>query len=353
MKNKLHFSKMISAVCFAFIGLILSNHISAQTPYRLFTDGCEWSVSDEKYMTAGDTVIDGVSYLKLYRQISNQPFEINLSDAQYYTAIRNDTAGKKVYCNLPAGTRVYRNNQQLRQTETSQEYLLYDFSIALGDTVTYYTLFRDYNTGQVGGVVECKSVRSNFAYITSSSTGGNNHDDVCFYNDTTTAVLSNGDTCRRILLEGLTPLMINDIWMEGIGSIMGFSNEFYEWQDAPSKRLLCFNDAEGVFLHTGFDLDATLDNCYNKSYTNSVSERDAERFTLYPNPASQSFAIGFTDQQESLKQVRVFDMLGKEVMSVENSSSKTINITNLPAGMYVVRVLSQSGKGFSAKLVKE
>jgi len=47
------------------------------------------------------------------------------------------------------------------------------------------------------------------------------------------------------------------------------------------------------------------------------------------------------------------DMLGKEVMSVENPSSNTVNIANLPAGMYVVRVLSQSGKGFSAKLVKE
>lgn len=353
MKNRLHFSKTMYAVCMALVGLVLTNRISAQTPYRPFTDGCQWSVSDEKYMTAGDTVIDGVTYLKLYMQISNQPFEFNLSEAHYFTAIRNDTAGKKVYCNLPAGTRVYRDNQLVRQTETSQEYLLYDFSVALGDTVTYYTLFRDYNTGGAGGVVECQSVRSDYAYITSVFTGGNNHDDVCFYNDTTIAVLSNGDTCRRILLEGLSPLPADDIWMEGIGSIMGFSNEFYNWVDAPSKRLLCFTDAEGAFLHTGFDLDASPDNCYNKSYINSVSERDTESFTLYPNPASQSFAIGFTDQKESLKQVRVFDMLGKEVMNVENCSGNTVNIANLPAGMYIVRVQSQSSKVYSAKLVKK
>ena len=352
MKNRLHFSKTMYAVCMALVGLVLTNRVSAQTPYRPFTDGCQWSVSDEKYMTAGDTVIDGVTYLKLYMQISNQPFEFNLSDAHYFTAIRNDTVEKKVYCNLPGGTRVYRDNQLVRQTETSQEYLLYDFSVALGDTVTYYTVFRDYNTGEVGGVVECQSVISDHAYITSSSTGGNNHDDVCFCYDTV-AVLSNGDSCRRILLEGLSPLMADDIWMEGIGSIMGFNNEFYNWMEAPSKRLLCFTDAEGVFLHTGFDLDATPDNCYNRSYTSDISERNTESFTLYPNPANNTFTIDFTETQENLKQVRVMDVLGKEVMSVENLSSNTVNIANLPAGLYNVRVLSQSGKVYSSKLVKE
>ncbi|MBP5663446.1 MAG: T9SS type A sorting domain-containing protein [Bacteroidales bacterium] len=47
------------------------------------------------------------------------------------------------------------------------------------------------------------------------------------------------------------------------------------------------------------------------------------------------------------------DMLGKEVMNVENCSGNTVNIANLPAGIYVVRVLSQSGKTHLTKLVKE
>jgi hypothetical protein len=54
-----------------------------------------------------------------------------------------------------------------------------------------------------------------------------------------------------------------------------------------------------------------------------------------------------------VKQVRVMDVLGKEVMSEENLSSNMVNIANLPAGMYVVRVLSQSGKTHLTKLVKE
>ena len=58
-------------------------------------------------------------------------------------------------------------------------------------------------------------------------------------------------------------------------------------------------------------------------------------------------------QQESVKRVSIMDMLGKEVMNVENCSGNTVNIANLPAGMYVVRVQSQSGKVYSAKLVKK
>jgi hypothetical protein len=123
--------------------------------------------------------------------------------------------------------------------------------------------------------------------------------------------------------------------------------------DLPDKKLLCFTNAEGAVYQTEADLDENPDDCYNRNYASSIADQENERFTLYPNPASQSFAINFTEKQESLKQVRVFDMLGKEVMSVENPSSNTVNIANLPAGMYVVRVLSQSGKGFSAKLVKE
>ena len=48
-----------------------------------------------------------------------------------------------------------------------------------------------------------------------------------------------------------------------------------------------------------------------------------------------------------------FQMLGKEVMSIENPSGNTINIANLPTGIYAVRILSQSGRSYTSKLVKE
>ena len=143
MKNKLHFSKTMYAVCMALVGLVLTNRVSAQTPYRPFTDSCEWSVSDDKYASAGDTVINAVTYLKIYKQHSNQNFVFSLSEARYLTAIREDTVNRKVYCIMPAGTIIYRNNNQVGQTEAPQEFLLYDFSLTIGDPVTYYAIYVD------------------------------------------------------------------------------------------------------------------------------------------------------------------------------------------------------------------
>ena len=329
MKNKLHFSKMISAVCLALVALVLSNRISAQTPYRPFSDGCEWSVSDEKYMTAGDTVIGGFSYLKLYRQISNQPFEFNLSNAQYFTAIRDDSVERKVYCLMPAGTKIYRDNNIVGQTETPQEFLLYDYSLEVGNTATIYTIY----------------IEGDYYAV---------NEGIATYAGSSLIYLSDGTPHRVISLQiNVNYLNLGDIWIEGIGSVRGFNNYFFMNVDLPDKKLLCFTNAEGAVYQTEADLDENPDDCYNRNYASSIADQENENFMVYPNPISQSFSIGFTDQQESVKQVRIMDVLGKEVMNVENPSSNTLSIANLPAGMYVVRVLCQSGKGYSSKLVKE
>ena len=93
----------------AFMALLLATVFDgwAQEVYHPITDGSVWSVSNEKYMTAGDTVLDGKTYLKIYRQVGDYPFEFSLEDAEYFAAIRNDAVGKKVYVYLPSGTQVW------------------------------------------------------------------------------------------------------------------------------------------------------------------------------------------------------------------------------------------------------
>ena len=83
------------------------------------------------------------------------------------------------------------------------------------------------------------------------------------------------------------------------------------------------------------------------------SNVESNGMLIFPNPANETFTIGFTDKQENVKQIRILDMLGKEVMSLENPSGNTINIANLPTGIYAVRILSQSGRSYTSKLVKE
>ncbi|MBO2526280.1 MAG: hypothetical protein CW341_11410 [Bacteroidetes bacterium] len=90
-----------------------------------------------------------------------------------------------------------------------------------------------------------------------------------------------------------------------------------------------------------------------KEITSQNNSNIITDITLYPNPANQTITISFSEAQESVKQVRIINMQGKVVLSQENPSNNTVNIANLPVGMYVVRVLSQSGKEYAVKLVKE
>ena len=129
------FGVVLAVVAMLFVAR--TTPLQAQTEYHPITDGCVWSVSNEKYMAVGDTVLNGKTYMKIYRQVAAQSFEFSLEEAEYFAAIRDDSAEKKVYAYLPAGTAIHEGSS-LAVTDTAMEVLLYDFSLKMGDTVCFY-----------------------------------------------------------------------------------------------------------------------------------------------------------------------------------------------------------------------
>lgn len=83
-----------------------------------------------------------------------------------------------------------------------------------------------------------------------------------------------------------------------------------------------------------------------------VSGEKAERnVTLYPNPAKNS--ITFNVEGENSYNIRVFDIMGKEYASlIDISSNTTINIENLPTGIYFLQYINGSCSK-SIKFIKE
>lgn len=90
-----------------------------------------------------------------------------------------------------------------------------------------------------------------------------------------------------------------------------------------------------------------------KLFQDNHSDIESNGMLIFPNPTNQSFTISFTETQESVKQLCIFDLQGKIMLRQENLSSNTINISNLPSGTYIVQVISKSGKEYASKLVKE
>ncbi|NND11540.1 MAG: T9SS type A sorting domain-containing protein [Flavobacteriaceae bacterium] len=82
-----------------------------------------------------------------------------------------------------------------------------------------------------------------------------------------------------------------------------------------------------------------------------VDDFESSDFKVYPNPANNVWNI--QSNNTNITSVQVFDMLGKNVMSVSpNSSSVKLDATTLPEGLYFARISSESGTK-SVKLVKQ
>lgn len=85
-----------------------------------------------------------------------------------------------------------------------------------------------------------------------------------------------------------------------------------------------------------------------------VEEHDtAKQFvSIYPNPANGFVTIQSDEPSISLKQVEIYDVMGRKVMSEDlNGQSQGFSIEKLHAGIYYVRVQTDNGGCSNLKLV--
>ena len=83
----------------------------------------------------------------------------------------------------------------------------------------------------------------------------------------------------------------------------------------------------------------------NRSYANSSNSilPNKIQIKLYPNPNKGSFSISLIDKEVKDLSVSVFDIFGKLVYQTKaNQSEFELNISNLPRGIYLVKLSSNS-----------
>ena len=97
---------------------------------------------------------------------------------------------------------------------------------------------------------------------------------------------------------------------------------------------------------------AWYDNLYlHKNTTLGIEDNELVGFKAYPNPTQDSWTV--KTQNETISSIRVFDVLGKNVLSLSpNSSEATIKGSNLKAGLYFAQIETANGVS-SVKLVKQ
>lgn len=74
-------------------------------------------------------------------------------------------------------------------------------------------------------------------------------------------------------------------------------------------------------------------------YHTSIAENNANDINVFPNPASDFIELKGVEAGSS---IRIYDINGREVISCKVESNKAISISKLHAGVYTVRITSNS-----------
>lgn len=128
------------------------------------------------------------------------------------------------------------------------------------------------------------------------------------------------------------------------------------WVDQPTNLCGLFTTAsieaeagETYYLYA-FSVRAAANVTINASAVLGVSQNVLEGFKFYPNPVSNELNLS---AKTTIDQVSIYNLLGQQVFSEKmNTPNKTINISNLSKGLYVMTVTSE-GNTASFKILKE
>jgi hypothetical protein len=90
----------------------------------------------------------------------------------------------------------------------------------------------------------------------------------------------------------------------------------------------------------------------------SVQSKENFEFVAYPNPFTNSVSVNITPGDQNLTSFKMYDLIGKEVLSFElpNNSGElnyTLNLSDIKPGIYIASILSDNGVVETRKFVKQ
>lgn len=250
-----------------------------------------------RFGLSGDTVINSISYSKVYRLFDTTLINPNSS---YFGAIREDF-DRKVYFLKPGYA----------------ETLLYDFSAQIGDTIWY----------QIGGA--CAG--DTFAFWPQTP-------HYLVVSDIDSILLENNEYRKKWNLNGE---FMADSWVEGIGSIswFGLFNPFISdiALSGDGYSFACFRqNYETIYLD-----NVNCGTCYCNiilSYDDILDNRD-NALSILPNPAENEMGIIFLNADGPYN-VQILNMTGQNVYTRTEVREHYIKIplSTLQSGQYILFV---------------
>lgn len=280
----------------AIILFVLSFKVEAQNYFPFPDSNSIWHVvnsfkegwpSKYTYEINGDTLMNGRVYNKL----------VNPDNNFFYGGIREDTL-KRIYFfgNLINATFV--NSNFYDEYDTIKEYLLYQFGLDVGDTIS----IKAYPSVSPIEILRIDSIKIDGKF--------------------------------RLRYD------VGNYWIEGIGSEKGLFGPYsYEFENY--IRLTCFQQNEK------FIWPDTTGDCL------TISVEDVKidsKLKVYPNPTQNTLHIETSSQNQQIENIQIISLSGKNVVQTNQTP---INTSELSQGIYFYQVEMSNGELLRGKFVKE
>lgn len=277
-------------VCILFCS-IFSHLCSAQTYSPFDFDNGLWQEeyynmqytrSIYNYINYGDTILNNLTYHKLYR-VGRGTYAYGITPPIPWSSfsasvgfIREDN-NKRVYLYSGNGT---------------SEQLLYDFNIALGDTIPIPPIDFTFDSAVVTAVdtvLVCSTMR------------------------------------KRYKLAPVGTTLLHDLyWTEGVGSTHGLIPRYNSFESGVID--VCYSDSN------------CMPPCPIILSTSLVKEQALNQANIYPNPSSKTSLLQLNNKATSTK-IQIINNLGLIVFTkTTNKQEETLDLSQWSTGIYYVRL---------------
>ena len=140
-------------------------------------------------------------------------------------------------------------------------------------------------------------------------------------------------------------LDVNYGWRWGPFGVIGLPDQFEEEGFSWNNLKLCLS-INPNYEEGGLYQDPNMNNntyCINLEYDNGIKVNN-NTVNVFPNPASSTITV----ENIAGAQISIFNIAGQEVLSVNAANAnETLNVSALPEGMYIVRVVNGNEIGTS------
>ncbi len=276
-----------------FVFMILTINIFSQDYYPLIQEGNTWNVlvvylknmfldttySTTTYKLTGDTIIDSKTYKKLYK--SDEKYPVNWG---FWRFMREDT-DKKVW---------------LRHKSSEQEFLMYDFSVKVGDSVLV----------------------------------GDSNLEVYLHVDSISDVVINQSHRKQIWLsDKYDPNYYSENWIEGVGSNKGIC-----WSGSVNivggwSWLLCMFENEYPVYENPY-----YESCY---MVTAINELESPSIDIFPNPAKNLLFIK-NREKLAITSFVLFNANGQMIRAFDKMAEQ-FDISDILPGCYIFKIITETG----------